>query len=527
MRQWFRIVWIVLSGPHVGAADVDRNDPAHVADYTCAVYLARGAVVVTRGSPLTYNPGMRNPHPWRTLGILVLLATAVAAPVLVSGLRQLRQGTNAIRLGEYAEAATALESAARLLPWRTNLWEMAGQAAYAGGDVLQALELLEAARVRNSLSATGWEVMGSCLWASGQQAAALQAWQEGADLYPDEPALLDRLAGAYHELGQYESEQAMLSKRLALGEDAAAYYRLGLLLMLSDARQARSALEVATALNPDVRPAARTLTAALGAAENESDLAGRMVVIGRSLGLVEEWAIAQRAFTIAVEADEGNAEALAWRGEALQHLDEDGRPDLDAALYKDWNSSVVHTLRGLYWRRQGNLGMSLAEYSRAAQLEPRNAALQSLVGEAQVANGDLVAALAAYEAAVELAPDESTYWRLLALFCADNSVQVLDVGVAAGLKAVELAPSDPQALDALGWAYAQAGYLHKAEEALLKALAANPDFAAAHVHLGLTYMRWGQNDKAREHWSRAAQIDGNGAVGEYAGQLLNTYFPQQ
>jgi tetratricopeptide (TPR) repeat protein len=451
----------------------------------------------------------------------------VGAPVLGSGLRRLRIGTNAIRIGEYSEAALALESAARMLPWRTDLWEMAGQAAYAGGDVLHALDLLEAARARNSLSSTGWEVMGSCLWASGQQSAALNAWQEGAALHPDEPALLDRLAGAYHELGDYESEQAALSRRLEIGEDAAAYYRLGLLLMLSDAGQARAAFEAATGLNPDVRPAARTLTAALAAAARESDLARRMVVIGRSLGLVEEWAIAQRAFTLAVEADEESAEALAWRGEAMQHLDEDGRPDLDAALSRGWDSSVVHTLRGLYWRRQGNMGMSLAEYARASQLEPRNAALQSLVGEAHVANGDLVAALAAYENAVELAPTESTYWRLLALFCADNNVQVLDVGVAAGLKAVELAPSDPRALDALGWANAQAGYLHKAEEALLKALAADPEFAAAHLHMGLTYMRWGQNDKALDHWSRAAQIDGNGAVGEYAAQLLNTYFPQQ
>ena len=93
-----------------------------------------------------------------------------------------------------------------------------------------------------------------------------------------------------------------------------------------------------------------------------------------------------------------------------------------------------------------------------------------MLGEAYAASGDLVAALEAYEDAVELAPQESTYWRLLALFSAENEVQVLDVGVAAGLKAVELAPRDPQALDALGWAYAQAGYLIKAEEALLRAL---------------------------------------------------------
>jgi len=172
------------------------------------------------------------------------------------------------------------------------------------------------------------------------------------------------------------------------------------------------------------------------------------------------------------------------------------------------------------------MGLSIVEYSRAAQLEPQNAALQSLAGEAYAASGDLVSALGAYQNAVELAPSESTYWRLLARFCADNEVQVLDVGIAAGLKAVELAPKDPQALDALGWAYAQAGYLFKAEESLLQALDRNPDFPLAHLHLGLTYLRWGQNQLALEHWTKAVQLDAGGATGTTASELLQSYFPQ-
>ncbi len=111
------------------------------------------------------------------------------------------------------------------------------------------------------------------------------------------------------------------------------------------------------------------------------------MVIGRSLGLVEEWALAARAFNEAVRNDGANGEARAWLGEARQHIDENGREDLDAALKLAPNSSVVHTLRGLYWRRNGDVGMSLAEYSRAAQLEPQNAGLQSLLGEAYASRG--------------------------------------------------------------------------------------------------------------------------------------------
>jgi tetratricopeptide (TPR) repeat protein len=101
----------------------------------------------------------------------------------------------------------------------------------------------------------------------------------------------------------------------------------------------------------------------------------------------------------------------------------------------------------------------------------------------------------------------------------------LDVGVAAGLKAVELAPGDAQALDALGWAYAQAGYLSKAEKSLLAAVKEEPDFAMSHLHLGLTYMRWGQNELALQQLSMAAELDANGSVGRSARDLLRTYFP--
>jgi Flp pilus assembly protein TadD len=148
------------------------------------------------------------------------------------------------------------------------------------------------------------------------------------------------------------------------------------------------------------------------------------------------------------------------------------------------------------------------------------------MGEAFAASGDLVAALEAYERAVDLAPAESSYWRLLAVFSAENEVQVLEVGVAAGQKAVELSPKDPQALDALGWAYAQAGYLVKAEDALLKALDQSPQNATAHLHLGIVYLRWGQNALASQQLDRAVQADPGGGAGEAARKLLQMYYSQ-
>jgi tetratricopeptide (TPR) repeat protein len=458
--------------------------------------------------------------------ILLALAVTVGSPILISGFLSAQAGRDAIRRGAYGEAAAEFESAASKLPWSPQLWELAGLSAYQAGDDATALRTLQRARNLHVLSATGWEALGSSTWASGAPDLAVKTWQAGTLAHPEAPELWDRLASGYHALRQYDAEQAALVTRLKVHDDAAARYRLALLLIGWDNEGARAALEAAASLDAQVAPAASTLKAAMAVRDTAQGDSARLVVIGRSLGLVDEWPLAARAFQEAARLDAANAEARAWLGEARQHMDEDGRGDLDAAQSLNPNSSVVHTLRGLYWRRKGNLGLSLAEYSRAAELDPGNAGLQSLMGEAFAASGDLVAALEAYERAVDLAPAESSYWRLLAVFSAENEVQVLEVGVAAGQKAVELSPKDPQALDALGWAYAQAGYLVKAEDALLKALDQSPQNATAHLHLGIVYLRWGQNALASQQLDRAVQADPGGGAGEAARKLLQMYYSQ-
>jgi hypothetical protein len=64
------------------------------------------------------------------------------------------------------------------------------------------------------------------------------------------------------------------------------------------------------------------------------------------------------------------------------------------------------------------------------------------------------AALAAYQQAT--ACTAGCPPRLLALFCADNSIQVAEIGLPAAVPQISI-PKTP-ASDALGWSYAQAGF---------------------------------------------------------------------
>jgi Flp pilus assembly protein TadD len=111
------------------------------------------------------------------------------------------------------------------------------------------------------------------------------------------------------------------------------------------------------------------------------------------------------------------------------------------------------------------------------------------------------------------------------MFCADNAIQVLDVGLPAAKKAAELAPNDPPTLDALGWSFVQAGLLYNAEQTLIKATSLAPDLASAHLHLAETYLRKGDRTSALHELNQARQTDADGPTGALAGQLLKQYFP--
>lgn len=459
------------------------------------------------------------------VSICLALLAAVVAPSLYLGARDLQAARGADAAARYAEAAAAYADAARLMPYRRDLWEPAGLAAYRAGDAEGAIRFLQLAARRAPLSVDGSVSLGSALSDQGQTSDALAVWNQGLKNHPAAPALLDRLIAAYDEQGDYADEQSLLLQRLANGNHAAANYRLGLLLMPTDSVVAATQLSYAAGLDSAYAPAVATLKAALQVAGAEPDPALRMVVIGRGLGLVGEWRLARHAFEQATQSDPGQAEAWAWLGESQQHLGQDGRLALDRALQLGPADALVHALRALYWRRQDDFSAALAEQLQAAQLEPQSASMQSALGDAYVAAGDLVSALAAYQQATALAPADAGTWRQLAAFSAGNGVRVEDVGLPAALKAAALAPRDASTLDVLGWTYTRAGRPYTGKETLLQAIALDPGLALAHLHLAEIFLQIGDYPAASAQLSQASDLDPNGPVGQAARQLLAQYFP--
>jgi len=461
--------------------------------------------------------------------VLILLAVIglIATPPILTGYASLRQAQAAYVALDDIRATEAFERAAILLPWRPDLWNQAGITRFRTDDYEGAIRLLEIAREKGALSDVGWDALGISYFQTGRIDEATVAWENGLENYPDYSKYYSHLIFVYHERGDIQAEKHALERWVNSegATDAAAHYRLGQLLSISEPERALEEFLLASSLDSEYDSAVETMRTALNLASFETEKSEKLVVTGRGLGLVNEWPLAMEAFRQAVDADGENAEAWAWLGEAEQQLGREGRAQLDQAVELGPRNPIVRSLSGLYWLRQGNGERALAEYRLAAVYDPDNPAWQISIGDAYALNGDLQAALEHYYRATEIAPTDGVVWRALAAFSAQYNMQVEEVGLPAAQTAVELTGEDPLALDMLGWTLTLLERYDEAQEALEHALSLDPDLAQAHLHLGIIAMQTDDWEAAGDHLRQARDLNADGPVGEQAQVLLNQYFP--
>jgi len=459
---------------------------------------------------------MRNT--FRVLSILLILVSAIIVPIVLSGNSELDQAS---RAPSHLEAAQHYQSAAWRLPWRTELYELAAHQYYLAKEYTIANTAYQKAFQHHALSADGWVAWGNVKYLMGDTERAAEIWEEGLQQTNPSEQLYSLLAQIYKEKKDYAKAAEYLRRYTANHlEDASAHYQLGLLLTLSDPNAASSELISASQLDPQFDPAAQTLRTTLNLASLNDDPSERLVIIGRGLALVSEWELAHVAFDQAAQADEKNAEAWAWLGEANQQTGQGGSAELDRALRLSPNSAVVRGLRGLYFQRVGNNREALTEFQAAANLQPNDPAWFVSIGESYVKLGDLISALQAYQQATTLVPDDANYWLLLAQFCAQNNINVNDIGTPAAQRAVVITKDAPDALDMLGWLLLLDARYPEAERTLIHALELDSQNASAHFHLGLVYLQTAKRVLAQEQFVRARDL-GNAD----AQAVLNQYFP--
>ena len=205
-------------------------------------------------------------------GIIIL--AAVLAPILYTGYSSIQRADSEYADQDYTAAFQHYQQALRLLPWRTDLLEKTGVAAYADGQYSDAIVLLSRAP---KLSEQGWVAFGNSHVNANDLSSALRAYKNGLLAY-DSPSLYAGLAFIYRENKEWPAERDALQNQLRLDPgNAYAHYRLGLLLTVLAPEQAQSELTLASSLDPETDSAVQTLTAALNLSATQPDASGQML----------------------------------------------------------------------------------------------------------------------------------------------------------------------------------------------------------------------------------------------------------
>lgn len=471
---------------------------------------------------------------------LLTLSTRPSSEGLLPGQSQ-QMEAQALSPEEALEAAADLAERARRSPWRDELWEQAGLLALQGEDYQAAISYLGAAK---RLSPEARIQLGQAHELAGEAEEARRVWEEALEEAPatKRAELLGKLSNLAFSKGEWkeaeERLEALLQERL---EDAQANYRLGLLLAAREPKLARAPLERAALADPALGSQVEALSRALRQAGVCPDPACALVESGRALGSLNEWALAATAFERATAVRPDYAEAWAFLGEARQHVADRGKDPqgqageidsgdiealaaLEKALTLDPKSVSTHLLLALYWQRRGDSIRALVFAKAAAELEPDNPAVQAELGRNLAKAGDLTAALTAYRQAVELAPRDPSYWRLLASFTLEYDHQVREAGLPAARQAVLLAPEDPASLLSLGQVFFQLADLVNAKRFLQRAIEIDPNYAPAHLHLGLVHLLQDNPSQAYQQIALARSLAPGTAAAEQAERILASSF---
>jgi tetratricopeptide (TPR) repeat protein len=481
------------------------------------------------------------------LGVIILLGIT---PRPHAQSLQFHQVYQDLEKGLFDKAALLTAEIARQIPWRSDLWQRAGDYAWQAGDLQAIIRYLEQAALYGNISPDRQLRLVDAYLFTGEVNKAEHRLQNILEGKPTVDILI-RLFQVHRLQKDYPATLADIQAIYELEpKNANLAYMAGLLQMVLNPDQALSFLEEASNLNDAFTPTISAIENSLLLAHISSDPVQALMTHGQILAALQEWELAGEAFHQATLIEPNNAAAWAFLGEARQHANgtgsfymhlyplqyspmetspaktanEDGYAELQKALALAPRLVTGHVFLSLYWSRQQRYDLALDSIETAISLQPKESTLYSQKGSIQAMLGDLSGALESYQSAVKFSENDPQTRQLLISFCIAYEYQVKEVALPAVRKLLQSEALDPVALDLAG----QVFYLLNnpaAQIYLEKALAQDANYAPAHLHLGLFYLQQGNRIQARDELLLAKSLAESSPTGDQAQRLLETYFP--
>ena len=467
----------------------------------------------------------------RILLAAVLISLLNLAPRPHAFREALDQARQNLSLDDTPAVFDQVNRAATLIPWRVDLAVLAARYALDSELPLQAIQILEQPHVASRLGSADLLVLGDAYQKYGDSFMAAAIWQRVAELAPS-PAIYQRLAD--HHLTQDDYPAAIEDLRHLLQfqpADASLNYRIGLLYCTVDPDAALAYLAQAAGLDPTLAPQAQELQRKIRTARLFEEPAYTFTATGRALAMLDEWKLAEAAFKQATQLRPDYAEGWAFLGEARQHVMQasssefQGLAELQRALHLDPTSVSANLLMGLYFTRQGDYQLAGNYIQTALALEPDNPLLHAELANVLAQQGDLPAAQQAYQQAISMAPDDPMFYRLLAEFCLSQQIQLRQTGLPAARSAILLSPQEPHSLDVMGHTLLMLEDLLSAERFLRRALAIDPSYAPAHLHLGMVFLQRGDMERGRQELDLAESLGSGTWTASQAQRFIAYYYP--
>jgi tetratricopeptide (TPR) repeat protein len=187
--------------------------------------------------------------------------------------------------------------------------------------------------------------------------------------------------------------------------------------------------------------------------------------------------------------------------ERLQALAASPDPDLRAVAL-----ATLHFVRGSDPKVRRFLARQLRTLGpQDNPVRDRWAWVLRIRGDASLAGGDYVSAVASYRKAQEVTPGDPALWRSVGV--AYTRLRDYGAAIEQFKRSLAVRPRDPQVLVELGFAAMQRGNLDSAAGAYRQAIAMNPWDPGAYANLGVTYLRARSIAPAVEALERAVALD--------------------
>jgi tetratricopeptide (TPR) repeat protein len=160
-----------------------------------------------------------------------------------------------------------------------------------------------------------------------------------------------------------------------------------------------------------------------------------------------------------------------------------------------------------------------------ATAEPEQVVWRMEIGATLAELGQVNEALAEFQLAVGMDPENVDTWKALASFCIQHNLELRTIGLEAAREALALEPEGAETLDLMGWTFFLLDDSTSAERFLHRALEENENYVNAYLHLGQLYLKAQQNSLAYQNLKRASQLaDDMSETKLLAQRLLEQYF---